>query len=317
MRVRRGLLFWALFLIPLGGLPLLVRAGLLDAAPLAEAWRLWPLLLIGAGVAVIVGRTRTAVVGTVLMALILGTMGGAVLASGSGWFGSLTDCGRPVAASDPHLDRSGTFGGPATVRLELRCGSLNVRPVTGSGWTLAVGHRGPAPTIDAGTGSLQIRAGSANGEGRQDWTVGLPATTVRSLSVTTNAGATDIDLTGMTVVDVSADVNAGDLRVDATTATIGRVSLTANAGRIRLVGASSALAGDLSINAGAIDLCVDPGAALRLDVEEQLTFVHNLAQRGLTRSGSVWTRPGSGAQVDLHISGNAAGLTLDPEGGCR
>jgi hypothetical protein len=317
MRVRRGLLFWALFLIPLGGLPLLVRAGVIDPGPLAEAWRLWPLILIAAGIAVIVARSRTALVGTVLIALVLGTMGGAVLASGTGWFGSLTDCGRALAAGDPHIDRNGTFAGRAGVRLELRCGSLTVQPTAGTDWTLAVGHRGPPPAIESGSDRLVVRAPSQGGEGRQDWTVGLPATAVQSLAITTNAGATTVDLSGMTLREVDIDVNAGDLRLDASSATLERIDVGANAGRIRLLAGTTALAGELSINAGAIDLCVPADAALRLDVNEQLTFAHNLAQRGLAHEGTVWTRAGSGPLVALHIAGNAAGLTLDPEGGCR
>jgi hypothetical protein len=44
MRIRPGLLFWGIFFLLLGGIPLLVRAGVLDANVLADAWRLWPLL---------------------------------------------------------------------------------------------------------------------------------------------------------------------------------------------------------------------------------------------------------------------------------
>ena len=53
-------------------------------------------------------------------------------------------------------------------------------------------------------------------------------------------------------------------------------------------------------------------------MEEQLTFAHNLDDRGLAQSGDVWTREGAvGAPViDLAVEGNAANFTLDPEGGC-
>ncbi len=52
MRLRRGPLFWGLLLIPLGGIPLLVRGGYIDAVGASPiAWRLWPLLLIGVGLA--------------------------------------------------------------------------------------------------------------------------------------------------------------------------------------------------------------------------------------------------------------------------
>jgi hypothetical protein len=76
--------------------------------------------------------------------------------------------------------------------------------------------------------------------------------------------------------------------------------------------------GSLSANAGSIELCVPPEATLRFRVEEQLTFGHNLDDRGLVRSGDVWTREGGvGAPViDLSIEGNAANFSLDPSGGC-
>ena len=45
MRIRRGHLFWGLLLIPLGAIPLLVRAGTLDATRLGDTGRFWPLTL--------------------------------------------------------------------------------------------------------------------------------------------------------------------------------------------------------------------------------------------------------------------------------
>ena len=92
-----------------------------------------------------------------------------------------------------------------------------------------------------------------------------------------------------------------------------------NAGRIRLDVGAAALEGDVSVNAGAIDICVPEGVGLRFDVNDQLTFVHNLGSRGLSRSGNTWTRDATGGapEIDLSIEGNAASLTLNPEGGCR
>ena len=72
MRIRSGLLFWGLFFILLGGLPLLVRAGALDPNAFSEAWRLWPLLLVAFGVALIFGRSRAGILATVVAAVALG-----------------------------------------------------------------------------------------------------------------------------------------------------------------------------------------------------------------------------------------------------
>ena len=93
-----------------------------------------------------------------------------------------------------------------------------------------------------------------------------------------------------------------------------------NAGRARLtLGDAVALTGHVSVNVGAVDLCVPASAELRITVSEELTFVTNLSQRGLALENGAWHRAGTaGAPViALSVDGNAAGLTLDPEGGCR
>ena len=54
MRVRRGPLFWGVFLVLLGGIPLLVRTGAIDGAVFADAWRFWPLILVAVGLAILV-----------------------------------------------------------------------------------------------------------------------------------------------------------------------------------------------------------------------------------------------------------------------
>ena len=131
-----------------------------------------------------------------------------------------------------------------------------------------------------------------------------------------NAGSASVVLGGATVARVTTDMNAGDLIIDGTGATIDRLDASLNAGRLRvtLAGPSS---GDLSANAGAMELCVPPDAALRFDVEEQLTFTTNLDDRGLQRSGDTWTRAGSGPAIEFTVEGNAASFTLNPEGSCK
>ena len=76
--------------------------------------------------------------------------------------------------------------------------------------------------------------------------------------------------------------------------------------------------GQISVNAGQIDLCVPDDVGLRLDVTDQLTFVTNLGSQGLDQSGTEWTREATGGAptIDLSLDGNAASLSLRPEGGC-
>src|SRR4029453_9359599 len=132
MRVRRGLLFWGLLLIPLGGIPLLDQAGVIDVSRFADPWRLWPLVLVGIGIALLLGRTRVALVGTAVIALTLGAIGGVALAAPDTWFGSFGDC----TPGDPTHDFSaiGTFSAPAEVQLDFRCGTIEVTTEDGSDW---------------------------------------------------------------------------------------------------------------------------------------------------------------------------------------
>jgi len=125
MRVRSGRLFWGLLLIPLGAIPLLVEANVIDGARLTDAWKLWPLVLVGIGLALLIRRGRSGLILIVISALTLGTLGGMTLASGSGWLGAVGDCVvNPTALQ--HTTNAGSFGAPASVSLELDCGQASV-----------------------------------------------------------------------------------------------------------------------------------------------------------------------------------------------
>ena len=316
MRIRRGLLFWGLFFIPLGAVPLLVRAGVLRTDQIGEVWRLWPILLIGIGIAILLGRSRASVAVTVVAAVLFGTFAGAVIAAGPGWIGGLSNCAFQDGVASSQLSRDGTFSEPASIRMTLRCGSATLRPGTAAGWRVDAVYRGAPPVIDSGSGRLELR--TPGGQTRQDWTVEVPAGTIGRVDLTADAAATNIDLTGVHASALAATVNAGDFKIDAGSGAVDRINVSMNAGRLRLNLGPTATEGGLSANAGAMELCVAESSALRLNVVEQLTFGTNLANRGLVKgSDGVWTRAGSGPMVSLRIEGNAASLTLNPEGGCR
>lgn len=318
MRIRRGLLFWGLFLIPLGAIPLLVRAGALDAAQLTDVWRLWPVVLILLGLAVLLGRRQAGLIGVAVAALALGGLAGSALASGPQWIGDIGTC-IPRTDDLSSTSADGEFSGSGDVVIDLDCGRADVSTAAGSTWQVEVRSAGGAPAIDAGPTRLDLRAPADVGRHRYEWDVALPAETTRSIDLTANAGTSRLVLEGMTLRSVSADVNAGDLAIDAATASIDRLDIELNAGRARITfGDRGSTSGDLSANAGALELCVPPGVGLDLQVEEQLTFAHDLESKGLERVGDRWTRAATGGAptVDLRIDGNAASLTLDPEEGC-
>ena len=317
MRVRRGLLFWGLLLIPLGAIPLLVRAGQLDPNRLIDAWRLWPLVIVGIGLVILASRTRYAVIGTAVLALAIGSIGGAALASGNIWLGAVGACGIGDQGTTV-VDKTGTFAGPASVRLQLDCGTVDFGAGSGSAWTVHASYRGGPPSVEGSASGLDVRT-PTGGSHRQDWKIAAPSSSLTSFRLTANAASSTVDLGTAALEDLQADVNAGDVRISGGSSPIRHADLTMNAGRLRLtLGNGAATTGSLSVNAGAIDLCVPPDVGLRLDVQDQLTFVTNLSSRGLARNGSIWTRPGTGAAqtISLSVQGNAASFTLDPNGGC-
>jgi hypothetical protein len=315
MRIRRGLLFSGLFLIPVGGLTLLVRGGYLDADALRDAWRLWPLVLVGLGLAILLGRTRGAAVGTAISALVLGLIVGGGFASGS-WigFGVCSDSSADLQL----LDRTGEFAGPSTVRLDLRCGSVDLATEAGTGWHLTASYAGPAPIVDATTGELDLKVTEGNDVRRQEWTVRVAPDRLSEVELDINAANGTLRFDGATLTSLDADANASDITLAAGAATVGRLDVSVNAGRARVTLGDGPVAGDITVNAGTIDLCVPPGSGLRITTNDQLTFATNLGDRGLTRSGTLWVRAGSGSAgvIALSVEGNAATFNLDPSGGC-
>lgn len=318
MRIRRGLLFWGLFLIPLGAIPLLVRAGMIDPTLLTDVWRLWPVALILLGLAVLLGRRQAGLAGVVVAALALGGLAGSALASGPQWIGTIGVCVQAREGLEA-TSGDGTFDGAADVVIELDCGRVDVTTATGSGWRADVAFAGPAPVIDATGSRLELREPPTDGPHRYEWDVSLPSDSLRTLDLRANAGTADLDLAGARLARVVADVNAGDLRIDAGDAAVDRLQVDLNAGRARItLGSGAPTTGAISVNAGAIELCVPPDAGLDVRVEDQLTFAHDLDSKGLGRSGDRWTRAAQGGAptFELDIEGNAASLTLDPREGC-
>jgi hypothetical protein len=316
MRIRRGPLFWGLFLIPLGAIPLLVRAGVIEGDVFAQAWRFWPLILVALGLALLLGRSQAGVLGTSIVALVLGIAVGGALATGTPWIADVTHCDA-VGSADQRLDQTGSFDAPGRVVLDFDCGTFELSTIPTGPWTVAARYSRTAPTLDANTARLELRAPSDD-TGRQEWEVAVPANQLRDVELTANAASGSIDLAGATVPRLSADANATDVLIDAGSAVVDRIHVGLNAGRARVTLGAAATIGDMTLNAGALELCVPAGVDLRIEVNDQLTFAHNLGDRGLTQDGTTWTRSGTGGPtIELSVNGNAASFTLDPQGGCK
>jgi len=325
MRIDRGLLGWGVFLIALGVIPLAVRGGYLDTDTVRRAWELWPLLLVGLGLGLVLQRTRAAMVGGLVVALTFGLMGGSLLAVGIG--GAFSGCSLGVGdgSGTPFTTRTDSFGGNASVNLDLNCGELTLTPAAGSAWTIAGRDSdGQGPTIDSSADRLRVKSrnrdGFVFGQTGNRWEVTLPTDPTLALNLSLNAGSARLDLSGAHVPDLNLSVNAGDIRLDLSNAAeVRQLDASANAGSLKLSLPAATLTGSVSANAGSVELCVPAGVGLRLRGSDNPLSSNNFEQRGLVRSGRTWTSPGYDTaewQLDLATSANAGAITLNPEGGC-
>jgi hypothetical protein len=325
MHVNRGLLGWGVFLIVLGIVPLAVQAGWLDEDVVRNAWQLWPLILVGIGLGLLLARTPAAVVGNLVVAVTFGLMGGALLATGI--TGSLTGCGTGVglgSSGTPFETSTGSFDADAEVDLDFSCGELTIGSQPGGAWSVAGSDPdGREPEITSSGSRLIVRtpegSGGLNQAGRR-WRIGLPVDSRVDLGLSVNAGSAEAVLGGMHVPATNATVNAGSLRLDLSEALdVATVTASANAGSITLALPAASITGSLSATAGSIELCVPDGVGMRFTGTDNPLGSNNFADRGLVESAGTWTSPGYASadyRLEMSASATAGSIALNPESGC-
>jgi hypothetical protein len=325
MQIRRGFLGWGVFLILAGAIPLAVRAGYLSDVDLDRLWSLWPLVLIGIGLGLILSRTRFAFVGGLVVAATFGIMVGGVLAAGvSGAPGASGGSTRATEAFQAH---DGTFASTGDVELRLDCGDLTVGVAQGSAWHLEGRDTdGTGPLVESGQSSLDVRTrheGSPSWLGfgdRDTWQLTLPTAPRLDLDVQLNAGQGRIALPGATLGAVGLQMNAGSATLDlGSAAAISTIDVQINAGSLGVTLPNLSVTGSIQANAGAVRICAPPGAGLRLTTGESIIASYDYDGHGLVHDGSTWTTPGFASatvKIDLETKANAGSSTLDPEDGC-
>ncbi len=320
MRIDRGLLGWGVFLVVLGAIPLAIAQDWLPSD--LPWWQLWPLILIGIGLGILLRKTSFAPVGGLVVAATFGAIIGGSIASGSFPVFGGNCLGGTTGTAFPA--QSGSFSGStANVRLDMGCGDVSVAAGSGSGWRIeGTSDGGRAPTIDASTGSLTARVASTGNVfgARSSWQVALPASPRQSLEVAENAGSAHLALNGIDLDRLQLTINAGDGRVDMTGTTPGSLTGTVNAGSAKIQLPKASLTGDLTVNAGSIALCVPDGVALRLTANDNITASYDYERRGLVRQGNTYTSPdwaSAMTRIELTTSANAGSFSLDPPEGCQ
>ncbi len=327
VRVNRGLFGWGVFFIVAGLVPLAVRNGAVPASALDGVFGLWPLILVGVGLGLLLADTRAAILGGLVVAVTCGLIAGSLLAGATG-FGAITGAcgiGGTSDAGTPFPSQSGSFAGPAEVRLDVRCGSVEAVTTTGAGWSLS-GTAGPGlePEVEADGTGLRVSAhdsgGVVVGGEAARWMLELPDAVPLALRLDVDAGAGDLALDRAQVTSLAVHVNAGDGRVGLWEAEALRsLEASVNAGALTLDLPAAPFRGRISVNAGSAEVCLPAGTALRVSAGNVSLGSTNLGSRGLVEQGSTWTTTGfseAAVQVELDVSVNVGSFVLNPETGC-
>lgn len=319
MAVNRRFLYVGVFLIAAGAVVLVAQAGGLAGDAAEAALRLWPLLVVTLGIALLMRLTRYAVVGGVLAALVAGMFLGGVLADPprTGW-----DCGDVEQA---RLSRQqGSFTGPASVELDLACGEMSLITTTGSSWWAETGNSsGGEPTIRSTADGLTVASATRGrgfwaAQGGDVWKLALPVATRLDLDTTISAGRGTLSLPGATLGNVQLAVDAGDARIDLTGATVEHLSVRVNAAAATVqLPSGDDFEADLTANVGGISICAPSDLGLRIHRQGGLGPVAYAGSNGL---GDTWESPGYAAathHADVTVTANVGSVDVNPEGGCK
>ena len=274
MTVRRGFLYFGVFLVAAGGVVLLTEAGVLDPDAVLAALAWWPLAIIAIGAGLILRRTRAAIPGGMLAAATPGLLLGAT-------FVAVPDLPTPCTDLDQVggavVTRDGAFGSTASVDLSLACGDLTVTTLPGAAWRIdARDGTGRTTDVTAGGDSLVVDADGRDtrfgwNAGAVDWDVALPTAPVLDLGVEISAGRGRLDLDGARLERLAVDVNAGEARLDLTGAVVPRLDMDVNAAAATvMLPATGNMTGDLNVNAGSLDVCVPDDLGLRVRATSSL-----------------------------------------------
>ncbi|MEW5992413.1 MAG: hypothetical protein AB1736_13860 [Chloroflexota bacterium] len=326
MHIDRRLLGWGAFLIIVGTIPLLVRAGYLDAGLVGDWPSLWPLLLIGWGLGLVLRRTPGEVLGSAISVVVLGVMVGGLISTGFGGFPAFGACGSGDGEGGASFgNRIGALRADGRVGIEFNCGTLVVTAVDGSNWSVrGTSPDGQGPDIEADAGGVQIRPrddGDFMGflEEASHWQIELPKSPTLDLGVTLNAGDGSVNLGGANLDSLSVTVNAGSIEFAlAGVAALSEVSATVNAGSAMLQLPRSLDRASMTLNAGSVDVCVPTGTPVRVSWSGALAS-NNFDGAGLDKvDDGHWQTPGysSADGLDLNVSANAGSFSLDFGGAC-
>ena len=318
--------------------------GWLESDIASDLGQLWPLILVGIGLGLMLRWTPLSWFGGALVAATFGIIFGAtVVGIRDNEFTDLQGIIPAIASGNcagnevgSANTRVGSVANPEEFALDvtLSCGELDVRRAAGATWALSARHDpDDAPRIeesdrDGATARLEISQEQGDDLGilgwqvRSEWDVQVPAGAALRVGSTLNAAKGTIDAGEGPVERVAGTFNASDVTLDlgrATTPSPASIDLTLNASDGYLALPAGDIGAGITLNASSLDICIPASAALRVDYSSVLGS-DDLGASGLTevRSGE-WTTPGfSDAEdrVSLSITNTVSSLSIERPEAC-
>ena len=344
MGVNRRYLGWGVFLIAFGGIPLAVDNGWIDQALAADLGQLWPLILVGIGLGLILRYTPLAWFGGALVAATFGLLlGAAVVSVRDDAFSDVQSVLPAVLSGNCAGDDIGTTtssqdgvvtGDAFALDVDLWCGDIRVtRGATETWAVLARTDAADPPRIEvaeSSAGTTTVRLAPAKEEDivflgratKSRWDVQAPAEPALRFSGTLNAATGLIDAGTGPVESLDGTWNGADVVADLSGASVpqtARVDLTLNASDGRLLLPNGSVDASVTLNASSLTMCVPEAAPLVLTYESVLGAA-DLGSAGLTEvTGGRWVTPGFADElehVSLRVTNTASSFSLQRPEAC-
>lgn len=320
MRVDRSRFNWGVLLIVLGGVAIAYHRNAISSSVLMDAWRLWPLVLVGIGLKFVLSRTPAAFVGSLVVAISVGIIAGSAFAVGPN-----IGCGAGGHSGQRNASQSGAFSGTSTIEIDLQCGTANISTSTDGRWHVdATGDVNHAPGVNSGSNWLRVESASTDGwgwdRGKDDVQIAIPQEVQINLTSKLDLGDARYYLGSANVGTASFTLNLGSLRIDLTGARVGNLSVSTNLGAAYItLDGSSDLTGDLRTSLGSLSVCAPAELGVRVTNSDSLSS-SDYGSLHMVRSGNSWQTPNydtAAHKSNLTVNTSLGSLKLDNAGGCK
>jgi hypothetical protein len=287
---RKGSLIGPVILVGLGVVFLLVNLGRLPWSVWEVVFRLWPALLIAAGLDILIGR-RSAWGSLLAVVLMLAVLGGALWLSAADLGGrdTSTETIRQVLGDATHAEVTIARGAGA-VHLEALPLSASASLLEGvipqnrhETIVREFAMRGDTATLALRTQGQSWEPFVGQSGGAQLWDLKLNRQIPLDLQVSLGAGRADVDMTSLTVRQAEVSLGVGQVKV-----------VLPDAGRLRV---------KISGAVGETTVVIPEGLEARIDIDAALVSRH--LPSSYRRHDNVYISPGyerADRRVDLEVS---------------